>query len=51
MTKNNFLVNETREQKISAREILELGCILSVKQRDFISFERNVSQVKAYYEE
>eukprot|EP01091_Cochliopodium_minus_P006826 TRINITY_DN16800_c0_g1_i1.p1 TRINITY_DN16800_c0_g1~~TRINITY_DN16800_c0_g1_i1.p1 ORF type:complete len:253 (-),score=71.15 TRINITY_DN16800_c0_g1_i1:41-706(-) len=53
MTKNNFLIknSETNQQKLLAREVLELGCILSVKQKDFVSFERNVSQVKAYYEE
>ena len=53
MTKHYFLVPvaEKQQNKIIAREILELASILSVEQKDFVSFERNVAQLKAYYSE
>merc|ERR1719265_759388 len=33
----------------AGRDILELGCLLSIKMKDLPGFERNIAQLKTYY--
>jgi len=42
-------INAVKEQLELARSILELACTLSIKAKDYTSFKRHVTQVKAYY--
>ncbi|EFC42432.1 26S proteasome non-ATPase regulatory subunit Nin1 [Naegleria gruberi] len=47
---NDIVLNEeTTQEFLVIREVLEHAVILSAKTKDLESFERNVKQVKAYY--
>jgi len=41
--------NPDQQELMLARETLELAALLSVRQKDLASFERNVTQLKGYY--
>jgi len=56
MTHFSFLTTSGEEDEshklkelLLAREILELGTLLSVKMHDLVSFNRHIAQVKTYY--
>ena len=47
---NDIVLNEeTKQEFLLVREILEHAILLSAQTKDLESFERNVKQVKAYY--
>jgi len=42
-------INAIKEQLELARTVLELACTLSIKEKNYATFKRHVTQVKAYY--
>lgn len=45
----NKTTEETKQQLLISREILENAALWSVKQNDIPSFERYIAQLKTYY--